>query len=145
MSKHRSDEYGGSFENRIRLPLDPVVEAMRSVIPDSMPLFYRIFFPDIPSWSEETVRYVTILAKHGVEFLDVSSGGNHAQQKIATSPAYQARFSHVVKKRNPGLLVEVLDKGQADVILVGRQFLKNPGLIRAAHQIRWGFGEKWNL
>lgn len=62
-----------------------------------------------------------------------------------------------VGRINDGLVAqEVLDKGQADVILVGRQFLKNPGLvwafaddlgvkIRAAHQIRWGFGGKWNL
>ncbi|SJK98163.1 related to NADH-dependent flavin oxidoreductase [Armillaria ostoyae] len=127
-------------------------------------------FPDSPSWrSEDTVRYAAILAQHGVDFLDVSSGGNNARQKITMGPAYQAHFSHAVKKSNPGLLVgtvgrindglvaqEVLDKGQADVILVGRQFLKNPGLvwafaddlgvkIRAAHQIRWGFGGKWGL
>ncbi|PBK58825.1 FMN-linked oxidoreductase [Armillaria solidipes] len=176
-SNHRTDEYGGSFENRIRFPLE-VVDAVRSVIPDSMPLFYRIsgsenlenIFPDSPSWrSEDTVRYAAILAQHGVDFLDVSSGGNNARQKITMGPAYQAHFSHAVKKSNPGLLVgtvgrindglvaqEVLDKGQADVILVGRQFLKNPGLvwafaddlgvkIRAAHQIRWGFGGKWGL
>ncbi|KAK0226548.1 hypothetical protein IW262DRAFT_1457774 [Armillaria fumosa] len=176
-SNHRTDEYGGSFENRIRFPLE-VVDAVRSVIPESMPLFYRIsssenlenIFPDLPSWrSEDTVRYAAILAQHGIDFLDVSSGGNNSRQKITLGPAYQAHFSHAVKKSNTGLLVgtvgrindglvaqEVLDKGQADVILVGRQFLKNPGLvwtfaddlgvkIRAAHQIRWGFGGKWNL
>ncbi|KAK0495078.1 hypothetical protein EDD18DRAFT_1396401 [Armillaria luteobubalina] len=156
-SNHRTDEYGGSFENRIRFPLE-VVDAIRSVIPETMPLFYR---------SEDTVRYAAILAQHGIDFLDVSSGGNNSRQKIALGPAYQAHFSHAVKKSNPGFLVgtvgriydglvaqEVLDKGQADVILVGRQFLKNPGLvwtfaddlgvkIRAAHQIRWGFGGRW--
>ncbi|KAF9459665.1 hypothetical protein BDZ94DRAFT_1267726 [Collybia nuda] len=173
-SNKRTDEYGGSFENRTRLTLE-VVDAVRAAIPDNMPLFLRISatdgleesLPNEPSWrSEDTVRLAPILFAHGVDFLDVSTGGNHPMQRIKPGPAYQAPFAHDVKRSLPeghGLVVGsvgtindghiaqgVLDKGQADVVLVGRQFLKNPGAvwafaddlrveIKAANQIAWGF------
>ncbi|KAK0451355.1 FMN-linked oxidoreductase [Desarmillaria tabescens] len=154
-SNKRTDEYGGSFENRIRFPLE-VVDAVRSVIPESMPLFFRISgsecleksLPDIPSWrSEDTVRFAPILAQHGVDLLDVSAGGNNIKQTFTSGPAYQAHLAHDVKKTNPGLLVSavgritdghiaqnVLDGGQADVVFVGRLFTKNPGLV-------WSFAD----
>ncbi|PBK89711.1 FMN-linked oxidoreductase [Armillaria gallica] len=170
-SNTRTDEYGGSFENRIRFPLE-VVDAVRSVIPESMPLFFRISgtecleksLPDVPSWwSEDTVRFAPILAQHGVDLLDVSAGGNNIKQTFTSGPAYQAHLAHDVKKSNPGLLVSavgrindghiaqnVLDRGQADVVFVGRLFTKNPGLvwsfaddlgvtIKVANQV-WGLG-----
>ncbi|KAF8918746.1 FMN-linked oxidoreductase [Mucidula mucida] len=170
-SNKRTDEYGGSFENRIRLPLE-VVDAVRSVIPESMPLFYRISgsenletsLPDEPSWRvEDTARIAPILAAHGIDFLDVSSGGNHYAQKAVVGPAYQAPLAHAAKKAAPNLVVGavglitdghiaqgVLDKGQADAVLVGRGFQKNPGLVWSfaedldvevtlANQIHWGF------
>jgi 2,4-dienoyl-CoA reductase-like NADH-dependent reductase (Old Yellow Enzyme family) len=104
-----------------------------------------------PSWrSEDTVRLAPILFDHGVDFLDVSAGGNHPKQKIEVRPAYQAHFAEAVKRSLPaghGLVVgavgaitdghiaqDVLDKGQADVVLVGRQFQKNPGTV-------WAFAE----
>ncbi|KAK0186348.1 NADH:flavin oxidoreductase/NADH oxidase [Armillaria mellea] len=168
-SNKRTDEYGGSFENRIRFPLE-VVDAVRSVIPESMPLFFRISgtecleksLSDVPSWrSEDTVHFASILAQHGVDLLDVSSGGNNIKQTFTSGPAYQAHLAHDVKKSNPGLLVSavgrindghiaqhVLDGGQADIVFVGRMFTKNPGLvwsfaddlgvsIKAANQV-WG-------
>ncbi|KAG6808196.1 hypothetical protein H0H92_005077, partial [Tricholoma furcatifolium] len=174
VSNKRTDEYGGSFQNRTRLTLE-IVDAVRAVIPDSMPLFLRISatdwleesMPDEPSWrSEDTVRLAPILHAHGVDFLDVSTGGNHPKQKIKGGPAYQAPFAHDVKKSlNPsselvvgtvGAIIDghiaqgVLDKGQADAVLVGRNFIKNPGTVWAfaedlgveiqlANQIGWGF------
>ncbi|KAL0959744.1 hypothetical protein HGRIS_011435 [Hohenbuehelia grisea] len=173
-SNKRTDEYGGSFENRIRLALE-VVDAVRAVIPATMPLFYRVSatdwleesLPNESSWRvEDTVEFAKILAQHGVDLLDVSSGGNHHAQKIKGGPAYQAHFSEAVKRALPAdttLLVssvgsisdghiaqEVLDKGQADLVFVGRGFQKNPGLvwsmaedlgvdINLAHQISWPF------
>ncbi|OSD04957.1 FMN-linked oxidoreductase [Trametes coccinea BRFM310] len=171
-SNKRTDEYGGSFENRIRLAVE-VVDAVRAVIPPTMPLFFRVsasewleeVFPDQPSWrSEDTVRLAGVLAEHGVDLLDVSSSGNNPAQKIKTGPAYQAHFAEAVKRAhgdkilvsavgsiNDGQLAQsVLDKGQADVIFVGRMFQKNPGLvwkfaddlgveIHVAGQIAWGF------
>ncbi|KAN0084132.1 hypothetical protein V8E55_007636 [Tylopilus felleus] len=172
-SNKRTDEYGGSFENRIRLTLE-VVDAIRDIIPSDMPLFLRVSatewleeaLPDEPSWRvEDTVMLASILAEHGVDFLDVSSGGNHPKAIIKGGPAYQAPFAHAVKQAVGDKLVvgavgsitngviaqDVLDKGQADVILVGRFFQKNPAAvwsfasdlgvaIKIAHQIGWAFG-----
>ncbi|KAI0688871.1 FMN-linked oxidoreductase [Earliella scabrosa] len=171
-SNKRTDEYGGSFDNRIRLTLE-VVDAVRAVIPPSMPLFLRISatdwleesMHDEPSWrSEDTVRLAGILAQHGVDLLDVSTGGIHPAQKIKGGPAYQAPFAEAVKKAHGdkilvgtvGVITDgrtaqgCLEKGQADVVFVGRQFQKNPGTVWAfadelgvtltvAHQIEWGF------
>ena len=122
-------------------------------------------FPNEPSWqSADTVKLAGILATRGVDFLDVSTGGNHPAQKIRRDTvAYQAPFAHDVKKAlgdkllvgsvgsitNGHLAQEILDKGQADVAIVGRQFQKNPGSVWAfaeelgvdiylAHQIEWG-------
>lgn len=96
-SNQRTDEYGGSFENRIRLTLE-IVELTRQTIPEDMPLFLRISATDwlegekgIESWKvEDTVKLAEILAKKGVDLLDVSSGGNHPKQRIKTGPGYQA-------------------------------------------------------
>ncbi|KAH9893611.1 FMN-linked oxidoreductase [Cubamyces lactineus] len=171
-SNKRTDEYGGSFENRIRLAVE-IVDAVRGVIPPTMPLFFRVsasewleeVFPNEPSWRiEDTVRLAGVLAEHGVDLIDISSSGNHPAQKIKTGPAYQAHFSEAVKRAHgdkvlvsavgsitDGQLAQsVLDKGQADVIFVGRGFQKNPGLvwkfaddlgvqIHVAGQIGWGF------
>ncbi|KAF9225694.1 FMN-linked oxidoreductase [Gyrodon lividus] len=168
----RTDEYGGSFENRIRLTLE-VVDAIRDVIPNDMPLFLRVSAtewleearPYEPSWRlEDTVKLAAILTGHGVDFLDVSSGGNHPEAIVRGGAAYQAPFAHAVKQAIGDKLVvgsvgtianghvaqEVLDKGQADVILVGRYFQKNPAAvwsfasdlgvaIKLANQIEWGF------
>jgi 2,4-dienoyl-CoA reductase-like NADH-dependent reductase (Old Yellow Enzyme family) len=123
--------------------------------------------PNEPSWrSEDTIKIAPILHTHGVDFLDVSTGGNHHAQKIKGGPAYQAPFAHAVKKsldsssklvvgavgliRDGETAQGVLAKGQADVVSVGRQFLKNPSTVWAfseelgievhlAHQIGWAF------
>ncbi|KAI6011495.1 hypothetical protein BKA83DRAFT_4573526 [Pisolithus microcarpus] len=172
-SNKRTDEYGGSFENRIRFSLE-VVDAVRNVIPNDMPLFFRISatdwleesLPNEPSWrSEDTVKLASILADHGVDLLDVSSGGNSPKAVVVRKAvAYQAPFAEAVKKAvgdrilvgavgsitNGHIAQEVLDKGQADIVSVGRQFQKNPfsvwafasdvGVaIKLANQIEWPF------
>lgn len=99
-SNHRTDEYGGSFENRTRLTLE-IVELTRKTIPEDMPLFLRISATDwleeeedMDSWkADDTVKLAEILADKGVDLLDVSTGGNHPKQKIIHGPlgsAYQA-------------------------------------------------------
>ncbi|KAG6819984.1 hypothetical protein H0H93_006814 [Arthromyces matolae] len=173
-SNKRTDEYGGSFENRIQLTLE-VVDAVRAVIPATMPLFLRISatdwlevaLPNEPSWrSEDTCRLAPILFEHGVDFLDISTGGISPLQQVKGGVAYQAPFAEDVKRSlspGHGLLVgtvgrildgnvaqAVLDKGQADAVFVGRGFQKNPGLVwsfaddlgvdlHQASQIGWGF------
>jgi 2,4-dienoyl-CoA reductase-like NADH-dependent reductase (Old Yellow Enzyme family) len=96
-SNKRTDEYGGSFENRTRLTRE-IIDLTRELIPDDMPLFLRISATDwlegvegIEGWNiEDTIRLAEIVAEKGVDLLDVSSGGNHSKQKIKAGPAYQA-------------------------------------------------------
>ncbi|KAG6843823.1 hypothetical protein H0H87_012882 [Tephrocybe sp. NHM501043] len=176
-SNKRDDDYGGSFENRIRLTLE-IVDAVRAVIPETMPLFLRISatdwleesMPNEPSWRiEDTVRLAPILHAHGIDFLDVVTGGNNPNEKIKGGIAYQVPFAHEVKKAlDPtsklvvgcvGVILDgktsqaILDNGQADVVSVGRNFIKNPSTVWAfaedlgvqvhlAKQIGWGFKGK---
>ncbi|MCJ1428969.1 hypothetical protein MMC29_006882 [Sticta canariensis] len=170
-SNKRTDEYGGSFENRIRLTLE-IVELTRQTIPKEMPVFLRISATDwlegekeMESWKvEDTVKLAEILAEKGVDLLDVSSGGNHPKQKIKTGPGYQAPFAKAVKEKLGDRLAvstvgaitsgkqanQLLEEG-LDLVVVGRMFQKDPGLvwtfaeelgveINVANQIRWGFG-----
>ncbi|GLA64080.1 hypothetical protein AtubIFM56815_007031 [Aspergillus tubingensis] len=177
VSNHRTDRYGGSFENRIRLLLE-VCDAIRGVIPDTMPLLVRISatdwfefdeglkkeFPE--SWTvEQSVRLAPILADHGVDLVDVSSGGIHSKSAIAirSGPAYQVHLGHEVKEAvgarllvtavggiKTGKLAEEVVQSGIDAVLAGRWFQQNPGLVRAfanelgvkvrmATQIDWSF------
>jgi 2,4-dienoyl-CoA reductase-like NADH-dependent reductase (Old Yellow Enzyme family) len=148
-SNKRTDAYGGSFENRIRLTLE-VVDLARSAIPDHMPLLLRISATDwleeagIDGWTvEQTVKLAEILADRGVDLLDVSSGGLHEKQRIRAGPGYQEPFAKAVKdKVGPKMAVGTvgsitngkqangyLEDDNLDVAFVGRYFQKNPGLV----------------
>ncbi|KAI4869812.1 hypothetical protein F4820DRAFT_405137 [Hypoxylon rubiginosum] len=155
-SNVRTDRYGGSFENRVRLTLE-IVELTRAIIPESMPLFVRISATDWlehnadydgPSWTlEQSVRLAPLLADRGVDLIDVSSGGLHAAQRIDQVPNYQAPFAQAIKKAvGDRALVStvgrILTGRQADDLLtgeggeepldvaaVGRMFQKEPGLV----------------
>ncbi|KAH9834734.1 uncharacterized protein C8Q71DRAFT_710940 [Rhodofomes roseus] len=157
VTNKRTDKYGGSFENRIRLAVE-IVDAVRELMPEDMPLFFRVsatdwleeVAPNEPSWCcEDTVRLAEILADHGVDVCDVSSGGLDPRQKIVVQEsAYQARFAVAVKKRVGGRMLvssvggikhatiaqEVLNR-DIDMVLVGRQFLRD-------HQTVWTFAEQ---
>jgi 2,4-dienoyl-CoA reductase-like NADH-dependent reductase (Old Yellow Enzyme family) len=172
-SNQRTDKYGGSFENRTRLTLE-IVDAVRAVIPENMPLFLRISADDwldasIPSWTvEQSAQLAPILAAHGVDLIDVSSGGAHSEQKILSGWGYQAPFAKKIREALKGTncvvsavgtiesakqAQKLLDEEFADVISVGRGFQRNPGLVwawadelevemHAASQMAWGFGGK---
>ncbi|KAJ0380324.1 hypothetical protein COL26b_001439 [Colletotrichum chrysophilum] len=157
-SNKRTDQYGGSFENRTRLAVE-LVDAVREVIPEDMPLFVRISATDWldtnpewdgPSWTvDESVKLAQILADHGVDVLDVSTGGNHSQQKIVASAGFQAPMTKKIKAAvgdkmlvsavgivKDGNLAEKLITGSdeegdtpLDLIAAGRGFQKNPGLV----------------
>lgn len=170
----RTDKYGGSFENRTRLAVELVRET-RKVLPENTPLFVRISATDWleenkeigESWTcEDSVRLAEIFAKEGVDVLDVSSGGNHAAQKVQGGPGYQVKFAKAIKKAvgdkmlvstvgsiKSGKQAEEIVTGEngPDLVAAGRMFQKNPGLVWAwaeeigvdihvAHQIGWGFG-----
>ncbi|KAL7912854.1 FMN-linked oxidoreductase [Trichoderma velutinum] len=176
---HRRDQYGGSFENRTRLAIE-IIDAVRGAMPKDMPLFVRISATDWletnpewsgPSWTvEESIKFAKLLPQHGVDVLDVSSGGNHSQQKVVGGPGYQAPFAKAIKAEvgdsmlvssvgsiKTGQVAQDIIEGKGgddtplDLIAAGRMFQKNPGLvwqwaddlgvtINLAHQIGWGFG-----
>lgn len=182
VSNKRTDQYGGSFENRTRLVLE-ITEGIRAVIPQDMPLFVRIsatdWFEFDPSSKEEfpetwtiaqSAELSSLLADKGVDLIDVSSGGIHAKSATAikSGPAYQAPFARDIKKvvgnkilvsavggiKTGALAEEVLQSG-IDVVMAGRWFQKNPGLVyqfadelevdvKMANQIGWGFGGRGN-
>lgn len=140
LSNHRTDQYGGSFENRIRL-LTNVVDAVQEVWPQDLPLFVRISATD---WAEggwdpnEAVRLAGVLKQMGVDLIDCSSGGLVPFQKIPLAPGYQVAFSGQIKREANiltsavGLITsaqqseEILQKDAADLIMIGRESLREP-------------------
>lgn len=139
LSNVRTDEYGGSFENRIRLLLE-IVAVIRSVILNK-PLFVRISATDWVEggWTgDDSVKLAIILKDKGVDVIDCSTGGNIYAQNISVSPLYQVPFAEKIKKETgiltgavgmittPQQAEEILVKQQADLILLARQFLRDP-------------------
>jgi 2,4-dienoyl-CoA reductase-like NADH-dependent reductase (Old Yellow Enzyme family) len=142
LSNLRTDEYGGSFENRIRFTLE-VVDAVQSEWPNNLPLFVRISATDWAEggWNaEESVQLSKILKEKGVDLIDVSSGGLVSHQQIPLSPNYQVPFADRIKKESGimtgavGLITdseqaeEIVASGKADLILFARESLRNPSL-----------------
>lgn len=135
----RTDEYGGSFENRIRLTLE-VVQAVKDVL-TTQSLWVRISATDWAEggWDlEQSVALTQELKAIGVEVMDVSSGGSVREQKIDIKPAYQVPFAERIKKET-GLITgavgiitqaqqaeDILQNGQADLILLARKMLQDP-------------------
>lgn len=162
-SNHRTDAYGGSFENRIRFALE-VVAAVRAVWPQELPLLFRTSATDWltenpedarDGWTgEDTVRLAKELQAAGVDLLDTSSGGLVAGAKIPVAPNYQVPFAAKVRAATGlptgavGLITEpaqaeqVIANGEADVVLLGRELLRNPYWAqRAAREL--GAERRW--
>ena len=145
ISNHRGDEYGGSFENRARLLLE-VVDSIREVWPRERPLFVRISATDWVedkgpeySWDlPQSIRLAALLREHGVDLIDVSSGGNIAGVSIPTGPGYQTPFAEAIRKEfgiltgavgqitDPAQAAQIIRTGQADLIFIAREFLRDP-------------------
>ncbi len=140
LSNQRTDAYGGSFENRIRLLLE-IVEAVKTVWPDTLPLFVRISATD---WAEggwdgdASVQLAAVLKNRGVDLIDCSTGGVVPGVKIPVGPGYQVPFAEKIRKET-GILTsavgmitsaqqaeEILQNGQADLIFLARQALRDP-------------------
>jgi len=149
LSNHRTDNYGGSFENRIRLLLE-IVKAIQTEWPQNLPLFVRISATDWADggWNiEEAVKLSSILKQNGVDLIDCSSGGLVPYQKIPLGPGYQVPFAERIKKETGiltgtvGLITEaqqaedILEKGQADLILIARASLSDPHFALHAAKI----------
>jgi 2,4-dienoyl-CoA reductase-like NADH-dependent reductase (Old Yellow Enzyme family) len=151
-SNRRTDAYGGSFENRTRLPL-AVVDAVREVWPERLPLLVRIsatdWLPDGEGWdAEQSVELSRLLTGHGVDLVDVSTGGLAPGVSIPVGPGYQVPFSARVRAEagmatgavglitHPKQAQDILATGAADVVLLARALLRDPYWpLHAAQQL----------
>jgi 2,4-dienoyl-CoA reductase-like NADH-dependent reductase (Old Yellow Enzyme family) len=144
LSNHRTDEYGGSFENRIRFPLE-VIRAVRAAWPQHLPVFVRISATDWapenlgPSWDlAQSVEFAKHLRQEGVDLVDVSTGGNHPAQQIPAGPGYQVHHAETIRREaniptaavgmitQPAQADQIIRSGQADLVLLARELLRNP-------------------
>lgn len=140
LSNRRTDQYGGSFENRTRIVRE-VVEKVRSVWPERLPLFIRISCTD---WAEggwdidQAVELARVVGKLGVDLIDCSSGGNVADARIPIAPGYQVPFAERIRRDARimtgavGMITEadqaekIIRGGQADIVLLARELLRDP-------------------
>ncbi|MCG2617208.1 NADH:flavin oxidoreductase/NADH oxidase [Terrimonas sp. NA20] len=141
LSNSREDQYGGSFENRTRFLLE-IIDEVKTVWPANLPLFVRISATD---WAEkggwdpgQSVQLSMILKARGVDLIDCSTAGMLPRVSIPVGPGYQVQFAELIKKEAGvltgavGLITEarqaeeILQKGQADLILLARQLLRDP-------------------
>jgi 2,4-dienoyl-CoA reductase-like NADH-dependent reductase (Old Yellow Enzyme family) len=140
LSNHRTDAYGGSFENRVRLVRE-VARAVRTVWPEKLPLFARLSATD---WVEggwdigQTVELARLLKDDGVDLVDCSSGGNFSGARVPLAPGYHVPFAEEVRRRAGvataavGLITdaaqadEIVRSGKADLVLLGRELLRDP-------------------
>jgi len=144
ISNKRTDQYGGSIENRMRYPLE-VFDAVRAAFPAAKPVGVRVSSTD---WVEggwdlaQTIEFAGELKKRGVDWIDASSGGVSPLQKIALGPGYQVQFAHAIKQATglptiavglitePKQAEEIVASGKADMVALARGMLYDP---------RWGW------
>lgn len=150
LSNKRTDEYGGSFENRIRLILE-IVDAVQTVWPNEYPLFVRLSATD---WVEngwdlnQTIELSKLLQEQGVDLIDCSSGGNISTAKVPVAPGYQVHFSEAIRKTgvltsSVGLITSaehintILEEEKADMVFLGRELLRDPYFVLKTEEASW--------
>jgi 2,4-dienoyl-CoA reductase-like NADH-dependent reductase (Old Yellow Enzyme family) len=150
LSNVREDRYGGSFENRIRFPLE-VAEAVRGFWPERLPVFVRISATDWADggWTgDDSERFCVALKAAGMDLVDVSTGGLVADAKIPVGPLFQVPFAAAIRQ-NVGIATgavglitsssdgeDLLAREQCDLVFMGRQLLRDPFFpLRAAHEL----------
>jgi 2,4-dienoyl-CoA reductase-like NADH-dependent reductase (Old Yellow Enzyme family) len=156
ITNKRQDEYGGSFENRIRFLIE-VVAAIREVWPDTHPLFLRTSSYDWVKggWSShENAELAKILLTKGIDLIDCSSGGITADITYPVSPGYQVQFANDIKQTSSmltcavGMITdarfadEIVRSNQTDAVMLGRELLRNPNWVLHAateldHELEW--------
>lgn len=150
LSNERTDEYGGSLENRMRFPLE-VSRQVRRIVPENLPVFVRISATDWTDdgWDlEQSIEFCRQLKEIGIDLIDVSTGGNVPDAKIPVAPDYQVPFASAIRKQagiataavgmitEPRQAEEILQKGEADAVLLAREFLREPYFpFRAAREL----------
>jgi 2,4-dienoyl-CoA reductase-like NADH-dependent reductase (Old Yellow Enzyme family) len=151
LSNRRTDDYGGSFENRTRI-LREILTAIRGAWPEQAPVFVRISVTDWTDggWDlEQSLELVRRLKELGADLIDCSSGGNVPRATIPVGPGYQTRFAEQIRREadiltgtvgmitSPTQAEHVLVSGQADAVVVAREFLRDPYWpLRAARELR---------
>jgi 2,4-dienoyl-CoA reductase-like NADH-dependent reductase (Old Yellow Enzyme family) len=146
----RTDAYGGSYDNRVRLCLE-IASAVRSVWPERLPLFVRVSCTDWKDggWDvDQSVELARRLKSIGVDLIDCSSGGLVIDQQIVVGAGYQVPFAERVRREagiatgavglitEPAQANEVIERGQADVVLLARELLRDPYFpLRAAREL----------
>lgn len=140
LSNQRSDAYGGSFENRVRFLIE-TVRAVRGVWPDRLPLTVRLSCTDWveTGWSgSDSIALAGLLKAEGVDLIDCSSGGNAAMVPVPVGPGYQVPYSETIRNKtgiataavgmitSPPQADEIIRNGRADIVLLGREFLRDP-------------------
>lgn len=156
LSNQRTDQYGGSFANRIRIVCE-VVAAVRKVWPEKYPLWVRISATDWTEggWTvEESVELAKTIKPLGVDLIDCSSGGNVARARIPVGPGYQVAFAEKIRREagiptgavgmitDPAQADQIIRSSQADVVILARQFLRDPYWpLIAAHAL--GYDIQW--
>ena len=147
ISNKRTDEYGGSFENRVRFPLE-VVRAVRAAFPEELPVWVRLSVTDwvdasteIPTGGltpEDSIAFAKLLKAEGIDLIDCSSGGNDPRQQIPVGAGYQVQFADQIRREAamptgavgmitaPEQADQIIRTGQADIVLLARELLRNP-------------------
>jgi 2,4-dienoyl-CoA reductase-like NADH-dependent reductase (Old Yellow Enzyme family) len=140
LSNQRTDQYGGAFDNRIRLLVE-TADAIRNVWPAHLPLFVRISATDWTEggWDiEQSVALAKVLQQHGVDLIDCSSGGNVPNAAIPVGPGFQVPFAERIRRdagiasaavgliTEPAQADQIVRSGQADLVLLAREFLRDP-------------------
>jgi len=149
ISNQRRDRYGGSFENRTRFLLE-TTRAVRAVWPEQLPLTVRLSCTDwVPNgWNiEESIELSRLLKTEGVDLIDCSSGGMVPQAEIPVGPGYQVPFAERIRREagiataavgaitEPSHADEIIRNGRADMILMAREFLREPYWPRIAAKV----------
>ena len=150
LSNRRADDYGGSFENRTRLCRE-IVAAVRSAWPKELPLFVRISATDWidGGWNiDDSVKLAAQLKPMGVDLIDCSSGGNVPHAQIPVGPGYQVAFAERIRREaeimtgavgmitSPVQAEHIIRTGQADAVIMAREFLRDPyWALRAAREL----------
>jgi 2,4-dienoyl-CoA reductase-like NADH-dependent reductase (Old Yellow Enzyme family) len=158
VSNLRTDEYGGSLANRARFPLE-IIRTARAAWPENLPLWVRVSVTDWVDGGltvDDSVEFAKMLKAEGVDLVDVSSGGNDHRQQIPIGPGYQVAFAERLRREagiatgavgmisEPAQADQILRSGQADVVLLARELLRDPYWpLRAAAELK--HAESWPI
>ena len=140
LSNLRTDDYGGSLANRARFPLE-IIHAVRSAFPEHLPVWLRISAVDWVDGGvsiEDTIEFARLVQAEGIDLIDVSSGGNDHRQQIPIGSGYQVAFADRIRREagiatgavglitEPAQADQIIRSGQADVVLLARELLRDP-------------------